>query len=377
MLDKATGKPVLDPLTGRTKMKRKQKWITFHGSREDARDRLHGLLGAKDQAALPNKMTVGQWLPEWLGAHIKPVMTEGTYISYKGIIENHLIPKLGHIRLQDLRPTHLEVYHRTAGLAAATTRVHYAVLSGALKIAARDGLVRMNVASIAVKPPAPNTTEKSRGSLTPEEARRLMATAKASSTQDAALMAVALDSGARRGELQGLQWSDIDFKTGALKIERQLLWVKKSALVFGPTKSKKSRTVEVSAETLKLLQEHKRVQAELKMANRLHYVDHGLIFGQAWDSPHAHCAKLGSPLLGKTLEVILARLVKATGIRRITMHELRHTSATLLLAAGVQPHVVQRRLGHSKISVTLDIYADVLPSQQTDAAAKLAALLHG
>ena len=73
----------------------------------------------------------------------------------------------------------------------------------------------------------------------------------------------------------------------------------------------------------------------------------------------------------------MAKVVKAAGVRRIKFHGLRHTSATLMLSAVVPPHVVQRRLGHSKIEMTLGIYSHVLPGQQADAAERLATLLHG
>jgi len=137
----------------------------------------------------------------------------------------------------------------------------------------------------------------------------------------------------------------------------------------------KVRNLELSAETVALLREHRRTQSEMKLANRPHYVDHGLIFAQAWEQAHAHSARLGAPLVANHVDTILRDLIGATGVRRTTVHGLRHTSATLLLAAGVES-VVQRRLGHASIATTLDLYAHVLPAQQADAAARLAQLLH-
>jgi integrase len=112
--------------------------------------------------------------------------------------------------------------------------------------------------------------------------------------------------------------------------------------------------MDLSAETVAILREHKRQQAELKLANRPQYVDLGLIFAAARE--YADSVTLGSPLSEAYIGRMLDRFVKVTGVRRIT-HGLRHTSATLLLAAGVQPHVVQRRLGHASIATTLNLYA--------------------
>jgi integrase len=127
-----------------------------------------------------------------------------------------------------------------------------------------------------------------------------------------------------------------------------------------------------------LLKEHKRAQAELKMANRTAYHDLGLVFAKEWGHLHGREDSLGLPLQANNLgQREFARAIKAAKVRAITVHGLRHTSATLLLKAGVPPQVVQRRLGHKRIEITLGIYAHVLPSMQQDAARRLGALLHG
>jgi len=114
----------------------------------------------------------------------------------------------------------------------------------------------------------------------------------------------------------------------------------------------------------------------LKLANRLQYKEHGLIFAQAWEHQNGRNGCLGTPLNQNAIARTLERLIASAEVRRINVHGLRHPSATLLLAAGVQPHVVQQRLGHSSIGTTLNQYAHVLPSQQAGAASKLAALIY-
>ena len=101
------------------------------------------------------------------------------------------------------------------------------------------------------------------------------------------------------------------------------------------------------------------------------------MFAQTWDQRGGKRSALGSPLNMVTLNMQPERMCRAAKVKRITVHGLRHTSATLLLSAGVSPHVVQRRLGHKGVEITLNLYAHVLPTMQADAAARLAALLHG
>ncbi len=188
---------------------------------------------------------------------------------------------------------------------------------------------------------------------------------------------MALDTGARKNELCGLQWSDLDLEKGTVTVLRQLTRTGRQPS-FGPVKNGKPRTIDLATETLELLKAHKRAQAELKMRNRAVYQDHGLIFAKEWGDLHGREDSLGLPLQSNNLgQREFARLIKAAGLRPITIHGLRHTSATLLLKAGVAPHVVQQRLGHKRVSTTLDIYAHALPSMQQDAAQRLGALLHG
>ena len=145
-----------------------------------------------------------------------------------------------------------------------------------------------------------------------------------------------------------------------------------------PTKTKTSRVVDLSAETIALLRTHRQAQNELRMRNRQQYHDHGLVFAKGWADITNSRQALGQALQANNLgQREYAQIIKASGVKAIKFHGLRHTSATLLLAAGVPVHVVSKRLGHRNVATTLQIYAHALPSQQADAAAKLAALLHG
>lgn len=372
-----------DPATGGRK--RKQRWVTFRGTRKQAETKLTELLGAKDRGEYvePSKLTLGAWLTDWLENAVKPPAKRiNTYRTYKRVIEQKIIPALGAVRLQELRATDLKRFYldRQETLSSSTLAQYHTILSAALKAATLDGLVTRNVAALVVGKPRIRRDhgDVQANAWEAHEARALLDAAKAEGPQAAAVYAFALDSGARKGELCGLQWADLDFERGTVTIVRQLIQGGPQP-VFGPVKNNVPRTIDLSAETVTLLREHKRHQAELKMANRQHYHDHGLVFAKEWgDLWQQRRDHLGEPLQANNIgERQFARLIKAAKVRSITFHGLRHTSATLLLSAGVPAHVVQRRLGHKRIEMTLSIYAHALPSMQQDAARRLGALLHG
>jgi integrase len=366
--------------------KYKQKWIRFHGTRQQAQAKLTELTTEVNRGEFiePSRITLGEWLDEWLDKAIRPPRcTQSTHIIYKSIIRKHIKPALGTHVLQRLTPLHIERYYADSKLSARTVAVHHAILTSALTAGVNAGLLRSNVAKRATNKPRIRTSEDVLHNVwTAEEARRFLTTVKEhAKPQYAALFALALDSGARKAELLGLRWSDIDGCT--MRIERQFLRCARSddgsrAPVFSLPKGKRARQLDLSQQTLELLKAHKRDQAELKLKHRLNYTDHGLIFAQTWERQTGNDRfALGWPLQMMNVNKHLDRLCAAAGVKRITAHGLRHTCATLLLSAGVPAHVVQRRLGHKDITITLGLYAHVLPSQQQDAAARLAGLLHG
>ena len=212
---------------------------------------------------------------------------------------------------------------------------------------------------------------------TAKEARAFLAVAKAAGPQAAAFYTLAIDSGMRKGELCGLRWTNVDLDAGKVRVVQQLL--KPGAdPTFGPTKTGKVRTVSIGPDTVELLRTHRQHQSEVKIANRARYLDLDLVFAKEPSDVRRRGDCLGHPLQVNNLgQRDYARLIKIAGVRPIKFHGLRHTCATLLLQAGQPVHVVSERLGHSKVSMTMEVYAHVLPDMQQDAAAKLSALLHG
>lgn len=367
-----------DPATGLRK--RKQQWTTFHGTRKQAEDRLTELLNGirTGQHVDPSKMTLGQWLAEWIvatEAHVRPA----TYVRYKGIVDNHLAKaSIAAMLIQKLRSSHVEAYYAT--VPEGSRPLHHTVLRRALRKAKKERLVVENHAA-----DLDHTPRRRRGPddgarvncWSASDAKAFLAAAKAAGTQPAALYAVALDSGARKGELCGLGWESVDLTAGTIRIVRQLTKPGPTP-TFGPPKNGCARDITLSAETVELLRQHKRAQAELKMANRTTYHDLGLVFAKEYGDLRNRADLIGQPLQANNLgERQFARLIGAAKVKRITFHGMRHTTATLLLQAGEPVHVVSKRLGHARVEITLNTYAHVLPDMQQQAAATIGTLLHG
>jgi integrase len=369
------------PKTG--KPRRKQKWHTFRGTKKEAEDKLTDLLkAAKDGTYVDaSKITLGEWLTEWFKA-AKSRFRPSTCERFNGIITNALLTApMASVRLQKLRPTHIEQYYAAATVSASTLMLHHAILHQALRKATKDRLIPMNpAADLDHRPRRPRekvSEDAQRHAWTAIEARAFLAAAKAAGPQPAAFYALALDSGARKGELCGLTWANFDLDAGKMRIVQQLLTPGANP-TFGPTKTGRPRTVSLAAETVELLRAHRKHQRELTMANRKTYHDLGLVFAKEWADLGKRGDCLGQPLQMNNLgQREFAKLIKAANVRPIKFHGLRHTCATLLLQAGQPVHVVSERLGHSKVSMTMEVYAHVLPDMQREAANTLGTLLHG
>lgn len=358
-----------DPGTGL--LKRVQKWFSCTGTKKEAEERLNDLLHRyhRGEVIEPSKIGLGDWLDRWLDTAVKPRKALRTYETYRSIIDKHLKPSLGHHAIGALRPDHIEAYYQASILDPKTLENHHNVLSGALGVAVRHKLIRENVASLVMnKPRAKDDHEKIQEQCWEiEEARAFLDEAKAAGPRQAAFYHLALESGARKGELCGFKWADLDLEAGKITVMRQLIkrW---PVPIFGPPKNKKPRTIDLSQEALGLLRKQKAAQAEVKLLAGNTYQDYGLIF--AYDQP-----PFGMPLSANNLgQREFSKLVKAANVRPITIHGLRHTAATLMLKEGIPIKVVSERLGHKKVTITLEIYAHALPSMQREAATKLGAL---
>lgn len=364
--------------------RRKRTSRVVHGSEAAATKTLRKLQQEFDDGRYvsPEKMTFQSWAEEWFEAEYGvpieasreellnakvPTRTAETYAS---MLRVHMLDELGPVPLQRLRTTHLRRYfdHIGSALAASTCETHYILLQRILEAAKNEKLVAENVArAMTGKPKAveDSAAEAMLHCWTEEQAQAFLAAARKAGPQWAALFTAALDSGARKGELLGLKWEDVNWDAGTILIRRKLTRPGRRP-IFGPTKGKRFRVVDLMPETIALLKAHRARQNEIRLAAGPAYHNFGLVFAK---EPHSRSgskeryATLGCPLQANNIgQREFADIVQAAGVKPIKFHGLRHTCATLLLQAGEVPKNVSERLGHKDVATTLEIYAHVTPA---------------
>lgn len=315
----------------------------------------------------PNKITLGQWLLNWLEVYQKPPrVTPSTYAMRGILIKNHILPNLGNIQLQKLRPSAIQTLYteklEKENLSTQTVRHIHNILFGALKQAQKDGLIPRNIAQ-DTQPPKVVKTRKMRV-LTKEEVNRFLQTCKGHRLYAAFLLE--LSTGLRRGELLGLTWSVIDLEDGILQVRQQLNRVKEgegpSKLAFRPLKSKTSyRTIRIPELVLKELKEHKRRQDADRERLGVVYEDNNLVF----------CTEDGKPLDPRRFTRTYEMLLNKAEVPYTAFHNLRHTFVVMLLEAGQDIKTIQELVGHADISTTLNEYAEVLESMRAKASTRI------
>jgi integrase len=335
---------------------------TVRGRKRDAEERERAIRHQLDTGLdfEPAKLTVGEWLEHWLTDFAAPKVSPRTLAAYKSTVKI-MSEFLGTVPLRDLRAVHIQralAAYMARGRSRRSARKHFVVLKGALRRAVRMGLIHRNPADV-VEPPKPERHEMRTAS--PETLQLLLDGCRDPDLRR--MIYVLVQTGLRAGELLGLKWHDIDWEHATIQVLRARNKFEPSG--FGEPKARSRRAVAVSPATLETLREHRAAQHERRLLIGKGWRDLDLIF------PRAD----GSPEDVNNLSKRFGALRKRLGIEGLRVHDLRHTSATLALQAGVHPKIVQERLGHANIGVTLDTYSHVLPNMQREAADALDALV--
>jgi integrase len=302
--------------------------------------------------------TLGEYLDVWLKGSVFGSARQSTYDRDTNLVNNHIQPVLGALKLKKLNSTHVQSFCRDrldAGLSGSTVHKMHDILRRGLAQAVEWHLVPRNVAE-AVKPPRPAPKEMK--ALSADEARRLLESAGEDRLE--ALYVLAIHTGMRQGELLALRWQDVDLENAVASVRRTLTR-SGGKVVLGEPKTKKSRrSIRLTPQAVEALRKHLRRQLRDIEILGDHYQDQGLVFTTG----------TGAPINPSNLrQRSFAPLLKRVGLPHMRFHDLRRTCATLLLSRGVHPKFVQELLGHATIAITLDTYSHVMP-RMGDATAK-------
>jgi integrase len=321
------------------------------------------LLAKVDQGVpVPTRSArLSEWLPYWLDNVIKPRRKLSTYDKYEAHVRLYLVPMIGSKRLEslgtaDVRRFLVQLENKTT---AATAMESHRVLRTALTAACREELVTRNVASL-VEPPRAKSRELSPWSL--DETLDFLAAARKDPLYAAFVLAIAM--GLRRGEIVGLRWVDVDLDKRVLHV-RQQTQRRRGVLYNDDPKGRRRRAVPLPAMCIAPLRWHRMRQTAAKLRA-----------GESWDEGgYVFATRNGRPVEPRNVYRSFTRVAESAGLRVIRLHDARHGCATLLTAAGVAPRVVMEILGHSQISITMDVYTHVVQDTQREAISHMDRLL--
>ncbi|WP_051585997.1 tyrosine-type recombinase/integrase [Caldanaerobius polysaccharolyticus] len=314
-------------------------------------DRLHGEFVPR------NKLTLAEWLETWLNIYKKPSISESTYRCYSNTIRNHIVPHIGNIKLQQLTPLHLQELYadlHKRGLLRTATLAHL-VLYMSLEQAAIERKIPKNVAKLVE---APKWKAPKAKALEVEDLQRFLQAASNYSLYPAIVLEAT--TGMRRGEVLGLRWEDINFDKGVIYIRQALVEIGGKIRIH-PTKTESgARAMPVPQPVLELLREHRRHQEEA-----------ATVLG--WDKvPElVFTTSKGTPIHPRNYNRTFQTICKKTGLEGVSPHILRHTFATRLLEADIQPRIAQEFLGHADATTTEVIYHHVLPGLKRQVMGKI------
>jgi len=319
----------------------------------------------------PSRLTLAvfvqqQWLPG-LAGQVRPT----TLHAYSTNLERYALPRVGAVLLQRLTPAHLNQLYSAllAGggrggrpLSARTVQSVAMTLRKAIGDAARWGLVHRNVAALS-SPPRPRRAEMR--TWTAEQLRRFLEHVAGDRLYAAWLLLAS--TGMRRGELLGLRWVDVDLELARVSVRQTLVLAGRQVVISEPKTSRGRRSIALDPRTVAALRAWRAAQAAERLAWGGAWVDSGLCFTR----------EDGTPLHPEWLSDAFAWRVQRAGLPPIRLHDLRHTHASLGLAAGVPVKVMSERLGHTSSSFTADAYQHVTPALEEQAASTVARLVFG
>ena len=340
--------------------KAKRRYI-YKKRKAEVQEELHRLSQDVRQGnyAEQKKVRISQFLKTWLDSHVRQQNRESTHAQYSLMVSKHINPYIGGIQLAQLDQFQIRQYYSTLEKRAVGSRTRllvHGVLRKAFSDAKKWGQIINNPFELVTRP---KHVPKLMRCLNKEEIARFLLVAQ--SDPYYVLYILAITTGMRQGEIFGLKWQDIDFQNSLLSV-RRTAYELNGKMQIGEPKTKTSRRALYLPKFITgLLADYQQEKQDEGESGEWVFtgLDGGILRRSNFRKRH------------------FLPLLEASGVSEICFHELRHTAATLLLSEGINPKVIQERLGHSQINTTLDIYSHVLPSMQKEAADKLESYFSG
>jgi len=340
---------------------RKQKWYSGYDTKVEAEKALTEVLSKLNKGIYVDSknLTVEEYLNLWISEYAETNVKPKTYRSYKDTVEKYLIPNLGRKKLEKLTPVEIQSYLnikiKEGELSNTTILYHYKVLKQSLNQAIKWQLLNYNPCN-AVDPP--KKSKKEMKVLDEFEIELLLDHVKKEKIYLPVLLA--LTTGMRRGEICGLKWSDVDFINNVIYVSKALQMIEGTLTLVEPKTQKSNRSVAVPENVMEVLKAERKKQIEYRMILGETYKNNNFVC--SWDD--------GRPINPDYISKTFPKIRRKLGLE-VRFHDLRHTHATMLLKQNIHPKVVQERLGHSSIGITMDTYSHVSPDMQKEAAKKI------
>ena len=308
---------------------------------------------AKGELFGAGRQKLSELLDEWLEI-VAATRRATTFQGYRWYCRKYILPELGHIALKDIQPSHLQRFYSGmvgSGLSSSTTAQAHRILHRAFNHAVKLGLAVRNPADAATPP---KVRRKETKTLSVSDVQIFVEAARRSSFYP--VFVTLIWTGARRSEVLGLMWKDVDTLLGTISIRRAMHVLKGGEVLFQEPKSRAGQRSIAMPPTLNLaLAEHRAVMERIRGPLQ----EDDLVF--TWED--------GRPMRPLSVSHAFRRIARRAGLKGVRLHDIRHSHATILLEQGVHPKVVSERLGHSGINITLDLYSHVAPGIQQAAAA--------
>lgn len=326
----------------------------------------HGLF-AKESV-----ITVDDWFHTWIEEYKKPTVKQGTVGVYEDTYDSYIKKPFGKKKLKDLRPEQIQNLYNTLntkGFSRNTIELVSVVLSGMYKQAFKNQKIRVNPVPLATLPKM--TERKERRVLSKEEQQIFLDIAKPH--QYYYVFELALSTGMRSGELRGLEWKDIDFQNKIIHVRGTLVQNRYGFYKDTPKTQSSYRDIPMLNNVYNLLKQRKKQQSEQQ-----------ILLGSEWKPLNglenlvittSTGRPLGKGYLNNAIDTLTARIQKTMpGFMELSIHTMRHSFATRCIENGMEPQVLKAILGHSKLSMTMDLYAHVLPDTKSKEIQKISSL---